>query len=242
MTSRRPRDRVTPAIAFRLDLPFGRCVGLEIPETLHGSAIEALVGPERELVAALGPARRPAWVAGRAALRAAAADLGQALTGPVLATDRGAPALPAELAGSISHKRTLAVALAARREAPALRFELGVDIEEDTPPRVDISRRVLTQNEIAALGGLSETERQREILLRLSAKEAIYKALDPFVRRYVGFQEVAVEPNPRGEVTVSLAPTNAEGPFEVEAWWTTIRTKVGGFLLTAARIRARSSK
>jgi len=39
---------------------------------------------------------------------------------------------------------------------------------------------------LAALGIGAESE----ILLRFSLKESIYKAIHPFVRRYVSFQEV----------------------------------------------------
>ena len=35
--------------------------------------------------------------------------------------------------------------------------------------------------------------------LRFSAKEAVYKAIDPWLRRYVGFREVEVELDAQGE-------------------------------------------
>jgi 4'-phosphopantetheinyl transferase EntD len=214
-----------------MDLPLGRCVGVEIPALVSEDSLTTLRLPEQRFAEGLTEARRPSWVAGRIALRAALDDLGIA-TGPLLATDRGAPLMPAEALGSISHKRELAVGLAARREGPR---ELGVDLERDAPLRIDISRRVLTEEEAAALSSLAPDARQSEVLLRLSCKEAIYKAIDPFVRRYVGFQEAAVTPRPDGTAEARLALE--EGPFEAELCWRKLDTGFGAFFLTAARIR-----
>ena len=111
---------------------------------------------------------------------------------PMLSDDRGAPRCPQGMAGSISHKEDLAVALVAaggrgegrggRRDGPAAH-------------RLDIARKVLRDEELAELATLSGRRgRGSEVILRFSAKEAMYKALDPFVRRYVGFREVAVTP------------------------------------------------
>ena len=52
---------------------------------------------------------------------------------------------------------------------------------------------MLTEAEQAEIASLAERDRAREVTVRFSAKEAIYKAIDPFVRRYVGFQEVEVD-------------------------------------------------
>jgi 4'-phosphopantetheinyl transferase EntD len=40
-------------------------------------------------------------------------------------------------------------------------------------------------------------------MLRFAVKEAVYKAVDPYVRRYVGFQEVEVVIGAGGEVEVA---------------------------------------
>src|SRR5262245_52278683 len=134
-------------VAFRLDLPHGHCVGVAIPDVaIPDEALAALLPEERAFAEGLGPARRPTWVAGRAALRAALADLGIE-AGPLLATPRGAPRLPASAAGSISHKRDLAVALVTRRPTADDPSQIGVDLERDAPLRIDISGRVLTDAE-----------------------------------------------------------------------------------------------
>jgi enterobactin synthetase component D len=96
---------------------------------------------------------------------------------------RGAPDLPAHLVGSISHKDTVAVGLVAHARGDAV----GVDVEIDRAPRTDIGRMILRDEERAEVEALSPDDRVLETLLRFSAKEALYKALDRYVGRYVGF-------------------------------------------------------
>jgi 4'-phosphopantetheinyl transferase EntD len=68
--------------------------------------------------------------------------------------------------------------------------------------------------------------------VRFSAKEAIYKALDPFVRRYVAFEEVQVSPRPGGDADVVATLRPAEGPFVIAATWRVLE----GLVLTTARV------
>ncbi len=65
-------------------------------------------------------------------------------------------------------------------------------------------------------------------------QESMYKAVDRFVQRYVGFLEAEVELGPPARARVHLA--RGEGPFEVEATW----TGVGGLFVTTARVRRAS--
>ena len=100
----------------------------------------------------------------------------------------GGARLAAGVAGSITHKEGLAAALVALES----RARVGVDLELDVVRTLDIASRVLTTGELAGIAPLDAIERAREVLLRFSAKEAVYKALDPFVRRYVGFRRSRV--------------------------------------------------
>jgi len=78
---------------------------------------------------------------------------------------------------------------------------------------------VLTARELAALTGGG-----RGVTLRFAIKEAIYKAIDPYVRRYVGFTEVELElAGDAVAVTTAL-------PFAIEATW---REHAGHWLATA---------
>jgi enterobactin synthetase component D len=227
-------------IVFRVDLPHGRCVGVRVPSANEKVDTPHLPPEEIDFLASLGPVRRPTWLAGRIAMHAALLDLGLD-SGPILSTQRGAPELPAGVTGSISHKRTLAVALAARQQDS---LSLGVDIEPIpaipaslTEPnwdnRPDISSRVMTPPELAILATVPDSLRRREIVLHFSIKEALYKAINPLIGRYVSFQEATVLPASDGSVAVTLNLTKHEGPFLVEARW----SEIDGHLLTTAAVR-----
>ncbi|HEX8792183.1 MAG TPA: 4'-phosphopantetheinyl transferase superfamily protein [Polyangiaceae bacterium] len=225
--------RVLPDVAFDLELTHGRCVGVRLPEApgvVEALAEAALMPEERAYAATLGGVRRRTWMGGRVALRQALVREGIDAP-PVLADGRGAPALPPGVAGSISHKEDMAVALVAREG----RAKLGVDVERDAPGKLDISKKVLTDEELAEAAKLSSAERAREVLLRFSAKEAIYKALDPFVQRYVAFREVAVTPRPDGSAVVTSRLPAAEGPFVIDVQW----VRCEGTILTTARVEKR---
>jgi 4'-phosphopantetheinyl transferase EntD len=116
-------------------------------------------------------------------------------------------------------------------------LRVGVDVEADEPGSIDISSKVIADDEMADLAPLGALERAREVLLRFSAKEAIYKALDPFVHRFVGFKEVSVAPQADGRADVRLHLDNNEGPFAVEVRW----RRFDALVLTTARV-ARASK
>jgi len=170
-----------------VDTPHGRALILELDDELIASA--ALVGSEVAIAAELGPVRRREFVAGRAALRSL---LGEPV--PIVPDDRGAPVLPAGWVGSISHKGERAAALV----APAGDGYVGLDIEHAAPARMPIEKRILTANE-------QERVRDgRDVTLHFAIKEAIYKAIDPIVRRYVGFTEVELEIRSDGSCRVHV--------------------------------------
>lgn len=193
--------------------PHGRCVIVEVEADLDGDP--HLLGEERTRAAKLGPVRRRELAAGRAAMREA---LGVELE--IGSNDRGAPILPAGWVGSISHKGTRAAAIV----APAGAGFVGVDLELAAPPRQPIEKRILTPREqtLVEVGS-------RDVTLRFAIKEAIYKAVDPIVRRYVGFTEVELDLLADGAVAVTVLDL-ARLPVEVEAWW---REQDGHWLATA---------
>ena len=233
-------------VPFRIDLPHGRCVGVRIPTGVEQDNLLAfapgladLADEERAFLESLSVARKPTWLAGRIALHEALRDLGLD-AGPILTTKRGAPELPAGVTGSISHKPTLAVALATRPDGG---LSVGIDLEPSpaSPPspsdpgwdnRPDISSRVMTPAELAALAAVPESQRRREVVLCFSIKEALYKAINPLVGRYVSFQEATVLPHADGSVAVTLALAEDEGPFLAEARW----SEIAGHLLTTAAV------
>jgi 4'-phosphopantetheinyl transferase EntD len=223
---------VTPyTSAFFHETSHGTLAAVHIPdrnEPVPEEVLATLPGPEAGLARQCRGYRQGQFVGGRLALRLACERIGVDVP-PLLVTDRGAPALPMGLVGSISHKGVLAVGMVAKAEAGTL----GVDLETEAPPRVDITRHVLLESERARIAPLSETERWQALLVCFSLKEAIYKALDPYVKRFVGFHEAEVQPDSQGNAAVTLHLKDNEGPFVVEALYERMR----GCVLTSARIR-----
>jgi 4'-phosphopantetheinyl transferase EntD len=228
-------------LAFELTLEHGLCVGVRIPSA--DAALDELVAhlaPEEQAKAARLPRpRRRTWVGGRAAMRQALARLGRGLdavtddvTG-IGTDDRGAPVLPPGVLGSITHKEELAAALVTNVATDGAR--VGVDLEMDIVRPLDIATRVLTTGELGEIASLDAAARARAVLLRFSAKEAVYKALDPYVRRYVGFLELEVSPAEDGSAVVRPRLREGEGPFSIEVRW----RRFDGVVLTTARVERR---
>jgi enterobactin synthetase component D len=217
-------------VAFDIELEHGRCVGVRIPEGEAAVAAlgEGLAPEEAAFARSLSPLRRRTWIGGRAALRQALARAGFEVTTAVPADERGAPVLPPGISGSVTHKEGLAAALVAR----ATGARVGVDVEHDVVGKQDIASHILADDEVAELSALDAPSRGREVLLRFSAKEAIYKALDPFVRRYVGFKEVSVVTQPDGGARVTSRLRDGEGPFAIDVRW----RRFDGLVLTTARV------
>lgn len=221
----------------------GLVVLVDSPEDLTAQ-LAALHPEERALAAAMKPLRQREWVAGRTALREALrhADLlGDAAHAPLLKDDRGAPQLPAAALGSLSHKGRRAAALVAPHRPLC---SLGLDLELVSGPRVDISQRVLTPDELGWFDTFFPrpgAARAAALALRFSIKEAVYKAIDPWVRRYVGFREVELVLSPDGgpddesgrgvAMTVGPELVRELGECSIEISW----TRLGDHWLSTAR-------
>lgn len=169
--------------------------------------------------------RRGSFVGGRLAMRSAlTAALDGAMVPPVLRNSRGAPVLPPGVTGSISHKRDLALA-AVTRQQETMRH-LGVDLEL-RPTATDLERpsiapRILTATERAELAAerLDPLVERERVLVHFAVKEAVYKAVDPFVARYVNFTEVELIVDPYGTAEVALLlPEPIVQDVRVEAQW-----------------------
>lgn len=218
-------------IAFHHAGPHGVLTAVHLPdspEPVPEATLEQLHAVEAEHARSLRGYRQVQFVGGRLALASARKQLG-APPDAVLPNTRGAPQLPAGFVGSVSHKRTIAVAMAARD----LGAKIGVDVEDYGPPRPGIADRVLRPSELAELHGLPPERFWISLLLRFSIKEAVYKALDPYVQRYVGFLEAEVHPDTSGLAEVQMHLRPGEGPFRIEARYDWVR----GHLITSARIR-----
>lgn len=196
------------------------------PDAPRKEILTRLHTHEHTFAAQLPPQRLAQWAAGRIALRAAVDTLGIPC-GAMLRADTGGPLLPGTVAGSIAHKRTLAVALAVAGTG----IHVGVDVEEDRPRAHLPAEEILTDDEVSAppLPGFS---RARLLLLRFSLKEAVYKAIYPLVRRYVGFDEISVYPCEGGTATI-VPHTELPAGLCMDGGWTV----AGSHLVTFTLVR-----
>jgi 4'-phosphopantetheinyl transferase EntD len=186
------------------------------------SAVLSRLHPEEQAAAQqLKGYRKIEYVGGRLAARAALAQL-EERPAPVLQDPRGAPTAGPKVSLSISHKRTLVVALAARSAFGAV----GVDLEDLQPPRPGIERMVLTPSELEVVEAMPESRRWTATLLRFSIKEAIYKALAPRLQRYIDFQEAEVTPATDGTATVRLLLKEGPLPADIEARYSWLEAAV----------------
>lgn len=205
-------------LAFSSTTPLGHCLGLRLPPPDDGAVRAALarLSPEEQALAArFAPRRLATFVGGRLAMRSLLEELGVRVA-PVLHDDRGAPLLPEGVVGSISHKDDLAVAFVADRGSFG-----GVDVESRKERATDIASHVLREEELPRVGQVRGLNHREEVLLRFSAKEALYKVLDPTMRRFIGFHEVSVDPSSDGTTEVGLFLKEGEPPSSIDVRWTT---------------------
>lgn len=189
------------------------CVHFDTDLSLPADA-DRLLPEELAHMAGMGKFRLASWVAGRVALAEALTAVGAPRV-PILPDDRGAPAPPEGFGASLSHKRHIAVALAAEADGD---WRIGVDVEEIGQDRSRIAPRILTEAESSRIAQLPEADRWPSILAHFSIKEAIYKAVDPFVCRYVAFSEAELDAIPVGDGGLVQARLHVrEGLFEVQA-------------------------
>lgn len=213
-------------IHLERETPFGRLVMASLKAGIDAGSLHP---EELALAANMGPRRITTFAGGRLALRRALDGLGLP-TGAIGATPRGAPDLPHPAIGSLSHKDDVAVALVAVRTGSE---NVGVDLELHAPLNVDISRRVCRPEELATLAELDQRARDARVRVTFAVKEAIYKAIDPVVRRYVAFDEVALVFREGGGVEAVMHLDQPDGDFEVELAWEDIEGPHGEAMILA---------
>ena len=140
--------------------------------------------------------RRRQFAAGRAAAHVAIRSLGGTHAGEVLSGPKRFPRWPDGIVGSISHCAEHALAVAALSK----NFQtIGVDIQRIlNPAQRVLERRICTPPE---LDWVRQTagEELRRLSIIFSAKESLFKALNPVTEIFFGFQEAVIE------VTQSMA-------------------------------------
>jgi len=139
----------------------------------------ALIGGEQEFFKRKHGKAAKAFVSGRKCIRALQKELD--LPEFELLPGGFGPRWPSGLVGSISHSKTL-VAAAILRDV----VTVGIDVEEQGRLKIGAVDRIAT---------LEERERYSSIpdfdwTLLFSAKESVFKAINPLAKCYIGFREV----------------------------------------------------
>jgi hypothetical protein len=163
--------KILPPFAklFELTLPEGRCVGISSTEpnfplqyTDHVDGYATVIANpllydhlhEEEVAYALkmqgAPANQLSFVLGRMAMRTLLGTDG--VDSPILKDGHGRPTLPSGYLGSISHKKSTAVALFTRQENTKLDMGIGVDLEYATGNKASIAPKILMKDELLSLG------------------------------------------------------------------------------------------
>jgi 4'-phosphopantetheinyl transferase EntD len=182
---------VTYSTLFVRAHPFGVVAGVRLPPEkapVPESVVARLLDDEQRVARGLDGFRAQEWVGARLAWHEAAKAFG---LGPnaLLSGDERQPLAPTGVSVSLTHKRDLAIALVGHSVDGAL----GVDLEGEGRARTRIAERVLRPEELAVVQGQPEARQWLEVMVRFAVKEAIYKAVHPTLRRYVGFEEARVE-------------------------------------------------
>lgn len=156
----------------------------EFPMKLHlDGAIEVCI--PMQLSRAV-PKRKAEFVAGRFAALNAISKL-KAGVEEISSGESGEPNWPRGFAGSITHTAKRAAAIVCRSDG---RRWIGIDMEEAISLDVteEIGPLILTPDERKTCSDLSYSS--QIVTAIFSAKESIYKAIYPKIRRFVDFQEV----------------------------------------------------
>jgi 4'-phosphopantetheinyl transferase EntD len=163
---------------------------------------EVVLFPEEQAV--IGRAverRRREFATARACARAALARLGQPPVA-ILAGERGAPAWPAGIVGSITHCAGYRAA-AVGRAAEVL--TVGLDAEPDQPLPDGVLGVISLAAERDRLGDLARSAPGPNWdRMLFCAKESVYKAWFPLTGRWLGFEQACITLDPAGTFTARL--------------------------------------
>ncbi|MCV9940296.1 4'-phosphopantetheinyl transferase superfamily protein [Boseaceae bacterium BT-24-1] len=156
-----------------------RCVAMRF-SWQTGPADLDVVLPER--IARAAPRRRAEWLAGRSCASEALRLLTGQSSYPGMAPDRS-PVWPEGILGSISHSGDVAIALAMSAGAGR---GVGIDIEKilGQTEAGEIAHEAMTPWERRRFGGEADPF---PVTLAFSAKESLFKALHPSLRRPMSF-------------------------------------------------------
>lgn len=121
----------------------------------------------------------------------------------------GAPIWPEGWLGSISHTERCAIAVIAPQNKGYL---LGIDIENFNPEALDEIAETIAQESERKCLAKSEIDYNTALHIAFSAKESLYKALYPQVRKVFGFESAIITDINTRNQTFSIQLTHALAP------------------------------
>ena len=198
-----------------LPCPVARLVGVRCSKEVPDAVLERLHPAEYAYVAMRSGAAHRDWVAGRHCLAAALAPYGERV--PMLVRRSGAAVTPSGMAGSISHKGSVTLAVATREFCG-----VGVDLEYVDGNEGALAGKVLTVGERSGLEQMESAQRPAFVTAHFSLKEAVYKAAREDAQEEMEFQDIEVgltEQAFQGQgVWIKVAATVANSRSESHGW------------------------
>ncbi|MDE0190764.1 MAG: 4'-phosphopantetheinyl transferase superfamily protein [Gammaproteobacteria bacterium] len=170
---------------------------------------QGLLPGERAGLARMGDVRRREYSSGRRVARHALEMLD--ILGFAVTARGRLPVWPRGIVGSITHSRTLALAMVGRRRNVA---GIGVDLELEQRVTDELARRVLLRRERERV-----VEKDWSTML-FAAKEAVYKAVNPLVGEYLGFADVEISASTDGTYRAAMTrPGESKAAVEAGGGW-----------------------
>lgn len=166
-------------MAYKLALPLDSKLELEnshwLPEALNKASLS----------------RRQEFIAGRVCAQKCAEALGLELLNLPSLPSR-APMWPENLVGSITHTKKLAIAAIGFK---ANYKSLGIDAEVLIDPAkiAELSTVIASESEMRALRISPENEWSLRFTILFSAKESLFKALNPLCQSYIDFKDAEMK-------------------------------------------------
>lgn len=185
----------------------------------------------------VGP-RLQHFALGRACARLALRELtgGESCIGMM---SSGSPAWPAGIVGSITHSRLLVAAAAAHVGDIQ---DLGIDVEDATRHSARLERWACTEGERTTLGVLPVPRGSAGwSTIVFSAKEAVYKAVNPSTGIALRFHDVELDVDPAARAFAVRVVRPIDGPTDWAQRLTGRYEVVDGIVLSSVILHARGS-
>lgn len=168
------------------------------------------------------PKRQAEYLAGRSCATRALAKAGHGHYVPERDGNSGRPLWPGGWCGSITHSHGIAAAVVGETS----RWQsLGLDMEKMIAPEraQRLRRAILTPDEQHWMEQHDPATAARNLTLIFSAKESLFKTLNPLTNIYFGFQDAQVLPGTQeGQITLQLlrdlAPPHIAGTMFSALW------------------------